>query len=172
MAGGRKAAVACVARQRSALIEQQRTAWDDISALRDDAYRLLRGKEPQVIKGLVTDDVNERLSRAAKLLTMVDKDANSLMRAQEGQRRAYGFDYKQQEAETKEDAETRERRRELVMSISESIDKLKRQQATCRCQQEGCQEPIETVSQSALESGQGAFRSDGIKEDGGPGLFV
>jgi hypothetical protein len=125
--------------------------------VRQDAYRILRGEEPQIIKDLATGDVDERLSRAARLLTMVDKDANSLMRAQEGQRRAYGFDYKQQEAETKEDEASRKRREETVDSLLELADDLTRRQAYCRCQPEGGQEPVDTVSQSAPEISQDPF---------------
>jgi hypothetical protein len=102
-------------------------------------------------------DVDERVSRAAKLLTMVDKDANSLMRAQEGQRRAYGFDYKQQEAETKDDEAARERRREMVLSLLKLADDFTRRKAYCRCEPEGGQGPVDTVSQSAPESGQDPF---------------
>jgi hypothetical protein len=150
-------AVASAAHRRSVLIERHRAAWDEISAVRQDAYRLLRGEEPQIIKDLATGDVDERLSRAARLLTMVDKDTNSLMRAQEGQRRAYGFDYKQQEAETKEDEAALEQRAEMVDSILELADDFTRRKAYCRCQPEGGQEPVDTVSQSAPEISQDPF---------------
>ncbi len=149
-------AVASAAHRRSVLIERHRAAWDEISAVRQDAYRVLRGEEPQTIKDLAMGDVDERVSRAARLLTMVDKDANSLMRAQEGQRRAYGFDYKQQEAETKDDEAARERRRELVLSLLKLADDFTRRQAYCRCQPEGGQGPVDTVSQSGPEGGQDA----------------
>jgi len=151
--GAGNAAAAAAADRRRLLIEQQRAAWDDVCAVREDAYRLLKGEEPRTIKGLATDDASERLSRAATLLTMADKDANSLMRAQEGQRRAYGVDYKQ-EVVTKEDAEARERRLEKfrrIYAVIQDYGRLKRQLADCQCQQEGSKGPNDSVSPSAPE---------------------
>lgn len=119
------AAVASAAGRRRLLIERQRADWDDISAIREDAYRVLRGEEPRIIKGIATNDGMERVSIAATLLAMVDKDATSLMRAQEGQRRAFGFDYRQ-EAETKENVEAREQRIEKVRRLHEIMEDLAR----------------------------------------------
>lgn len=125
----RRAAVASVADQRSLLIDQQAAAWDDLYRVREDAYRLLRGEKPQIVKDVETDDVKERFRIAERLLTMVDKDANSLMRAQEGQRRAYGVDYKkQQETQVRSEADNR-RRWELTQSIFNMVDHAKRLQA-------------------------------------------
>lgn len=149
------AAVISAADRRRLLIERQRAVWDDISAVREDAYRLLRGEEPRIIKGLATGDVDERLSRAAKLLTMADKDANSLRRAQEAQRQAYGIDPKL-EAESKEKAEAFERRVEWARSVLKKMEdwaRSKGQQVVCRCQQEGCKGLIDPVSQTAPGSG-------------------
>jgi hypothetical protein len=128
--GARTTAAISAADRRRLLIEQQRAAWDDLCSMREDAHRLLRGEEPRIIKDLATDDVTERLSRAAMLLSMADKDANSLIRAQEGQRRAYGFDYKQQEAETKEEAEARERRIQMAKEFVERVRMWARSKGT------------------------------------------
>ncbi|MCB5173581.1 hypothetical protein [Microvirga lenta] len=110
------------------LIEQQRLAWIHISAVRENAYRFLRGEEPRTIRGLATDGSQGRVSVTRKLLTMAERDANALMRAQEGQRRAYGFVYKQ-EASTKEEAKAREERRKMVMSLLAGLVRFKRLQA-------------------------------------------
>jgi hypothetical protein len=124
----RRAAVASVADQRSLLIDRQRAAWDDLYGVREDAYRLLRGEKPKMVKDVGTDDMKECLRMAEKLLTMVEKDANSLMRAQEGQRRAYGVNYKKQQETPAADEAAIRRRHELAQSIINMVEQAKRLQ--------------------------------------------
>jgi hypothetical protein len=49
----------------------------------EDGWRV-----PTLVKGIEVDDGEDRLSLAVALITMFEKDARSLMFAQEGQRRA------------------------------------------------------------------------------------
>jgi hypothetical protein len=110
---------------RAFLIEQQRAAWEELCAFREDAYRILRGQKPKLLKGIDVVDVADRLSLAAAVIRMVEKEARSLMIAQEGERRAYGYDYKQQQASQAEDEATARQRAELIRSILNTIDGLK-----------------------------------------------
>ena len=54
----------------------------------------------------------DRLALTAALITMFEKATKSLMTAQEVERRAYGYDYKQQQAPQAEDEATARRRAE------------------------------------------------------------
>jgi hypothetical protein len=108
------------------LIEQQRAAWEELCALREDTYRILRGQKPKLLKGFDVVDVADRLSLAAAVIRMVEKEARSLMIAQEGERRAYGYDYKQQQASQAEDEATARQRAELIGSFLNTVDALNR----------------------------------------------
>jgi hypothetical protein len=119
----RTSQVASLADQRKRLIDQQGAAWEPNKCLREDAYRLVRGETPQFIKGVLPDDMTARLSIAAQVFAMADKDANSLMRAQEGQRRAYGIDYKQQQENQAADEAKIRRQIELAQSVLAYLDK-------------------------------------------------
>jgi molecular chaperone GrpE (heat shock protein) len=57
---------------------------------------------------------------------MCEKDARSLVTAQEGQKRAEGIDYKQQQGLQAEDEAKARRRAELISSILNTIDELTR----------------------------------------------
>jgi hypothetical protein len=119
-------AVAERADARTLLLKRHRAAWDDIHALGSEAMRILRREEPQILKGLVITDAEERLCGAERLLTLFSQDAGAPMLAQEGERRADGLDYKQlQEAQTEDEA-TASRRQELIASILSSTETMKR----------------------------------------------
>jgi hypothetical protein len=114
-----------VADSHRMLFDRHRAAWASVDELGDEAFRILQGEEPQVVKGLQLDSAEERIDFAAKVTTLHQKRAKALMIAQEGERRAYGLDYKQQqEAQTEDEVETR-RRRELTESIVELVSTLR-----------------------------------------------
>ena len=57
---------------------------------------------------------------------LYEKRARALMIAQEGERRAYGLDYKQQQATQVVDDVQARRRQELMGSVVDLVSKLKR----------------------------------------------
>lgn len=131
-----------IARDRVQLIEDHQTAWDDIYQLREDAKRLLRGEPTRVLvqpKNIYAEDgttileraelltLTKRVSLAAKLIAIFEADARAMMTAQEGERRAYGFDYKTQLEDTSIDQNALRRRRELAGNVIELVKQLKGQ---------------------------------------------
>lgn len=58
------------------------------------------------------------------------------MTAQEGERRAYGVCYKQQQEAGPEDEAALQRRRELARSVIDTIKHLKEQESRCTCTEE------------------------------------
>jgi hypothetical protein len=103
--------------QRAVLSEQHRAAWAQLYDLRDEAHRVLKGDKTKLLPDTVPDAAQVRMSLAEKLIAMFDKGTRALTIAQEGERRAYGFDYKQQQEASVGDEATARRRRELTGSI-------------------------------------------------------
>ncbi|MEZ0167553.1 hypothetical protein [Microvirga sp. TS319] len=84
------------------------------------------------------EGLENRVTMAAQLITMFKKCVRGLMMAQEGERRAYGVDYRQQTKEaTRDEAEVR-RRRELAGSILKMVDEMRRMT-------DACSQAVETV---------------------------
>jgi hypothetical protein len=109
---------------RDGLLERRRGEWEALYELRADAYRIVRGDTLRILQGIETSSVLERIDIAKDVLTLVEKDAKAMMMAQEGERRTYGLDYKQQQtAQVEDEAETR-RKRELVTSVVSLIGEL------------------------------------------------
>lgn len=80
--------------------------------------------------------MTQRLSLSAKVHALFERDARALMTAQEGERRAYGICYKQQqEAGPKDEAEV-QRKRELTRSIIDIARRVKEQANRCTCTKE------------------------------------
>jgi hypothetical protein len=132
-ASSQEAAVAPVSDPRAALNQRHRDAWSVVHGLREEAFRILHGETPTFLKGIETGDVKERVWFAAKLIAMYEKGASALTTAQEGERRAYGIDYKQlQETTAKDDAGTQERR-ETARKVIATIDGMARRLENCRC---------------------------------------
>ncbi|KLK90067.1 hypothetical protein AA309_28005 [Microvirga vignae] len=113
---------------RGSLMQRHRDAWPQVWALRGDAYRILKGEEPVLLAGLKEDGakVEDRVSLAESLIAMFDRDAKALSMAQEGERRAYGIDYKQQQVTAAQDEASVRRRRELGASILSMVRDLRR----------------------------------------------
>jgi hypothetical protein len=125
---------------RDELSERRRGEWEVLYELRADAYRILRGDPPRILQDLETSSVLERIDIAKDVITLVEKDAKALMTAQEGERRAHGLDYKQQqEAQVEDEAQAR-RRRELVTSAVGLIGELARRTEPLPAEDD-CEEP-------------------------------
>jgi hypothetical protein len=108
------------------LLDRHRAAWMSVHDLGDEVFRILRGEEPQIFKRLHLDSAEERMDFAAKVNTLYEKRAKALMITQEGERRAYGLDYKQQQEAQQEDEAQARRRRELTASVVDLISRLAR----------------------------------------------
>jgi hypothetical protein len=67
-------------------------------------------------------NATERLKYAGRLFSVYNTAANALMVAQEGERRAYGFDYRDQRKATYTDAQDQTRRAELMTEIAGLIE--------------------------------------------------
>jgi hypothetical protein len=111
---------------RNGLFERRRGEWEGFYELRADAYRILRGETPRSLEAVEPSSVLERIDLAKDLLALAEKDAKALMMAQEGERRAHGLDYKQQQAAQEVDEAQARRRRELTASIVDLISQLRR----------------------------------------------
>jgi hypothetical protein len=119
------AVVAAVHEPRDLLMERHRSAWANVNSLRGEAYRIPRGEEPEILKGVVIDSLTGRISVAKKLFLLAGKEARALAAVQESQRRVYGLDYKRlQEAQRQDDAEAHERQ-ELIKSLLTSFESMK-----------------------------------------------
>lgn len=138
-----QAAIEQLSDERSQVLHKHRMEWKGIYKLREDAFRLLKGDDPKMLAKPIVEDVKDetgkvivkgegpltltkRVNIAAKLIAMFEADARAIMTAQEGERRAHGFDYKVQQEGGKQDEDGMRRRRELAGSIIEMADKLKR----------------------------------------------
>jgi hypothetical protein len=108
---------ASVSDQRSAVVERQRMAWVEVYGLRDDAHRILKGQRPKFIRDVAVEDAQERLSLAAKVMAMFEKEVRALTVAQEGERLAYGLSSKPYEEMDAADKAKADRRHELIGSI-------------------------------------------------------
>lgn len=141
----RDATVDRIAGDRASLIMAHQSAWDGIYELRQDAFRMLRGEPTRLVAKPLEHDVQDeagriierkavmtltkRINLAHKLMAIFETDARAMMTAQEGERRAWGFDYKtQQEGNTVNEAELR-RRNELIDSLRTMGGKLAELQA-------------------------------------------
>ena len=82
---------------RDRLFERRRGEWEVFYELRADVYRILRGETPRILEAVEMSNILERMDIAKDLLALAEKDAKALMMAQEGERRAHGLDYKQQQ---------------------------------------------------------------------------
>jgi hypothetical protein len=103
--------------QRALLSERHQAAWAEVYALRNDAYRILKGERTTLLRDVGADPMQARVSAAEKLIAMFDKSVRALALAQEGERRAHGFDYRQQQEVRAEDEAAVRRRRELAAAI-------------------------------------------------------
>jgi hypothetical protein len=129
-------ATASASDQRAALLARHKAAWAAAYGLRDEAFRLVRGEAPALINDLEISTAEQRLTLSAQVHAMFRRDASALMVAQEGERRAYGVCYKQQQEAGPEDEAAARRRRELAASILDTVKALRQQADRCSCTKE------------------------------------
>jgi hypothetical protein len=127
-------AVAGAADLRVGIIRRHRSAWDELRELERMAFQAALepdwvppGDEPGH-----SLPFSKRLDYATSLAKLYKQHAEQLMTAQEGERRANGFDYKLQQAETKppEDPEIGAKRVQNLKDLIAGIHDLARQKAT------------------------------------------
>ncbi len=128
------AAVEGAADLRVGIIQRHRSAWDELHELERMAFQAALdpdwvppGDEPgQPLP------FSKRLDYATSLARLFKQHAEQLMTAQEGERRANGFDYKIQQAETKppEDPEIAAQRQQSLKELIAGIHDLARQKVT------------------------------------------
>ena len=111
-----EAAIEQASDERAILILKHRQQWAVIDRFRAESIR-------RALMSLETEKSDEvmLLRRDADwLLGYYKRQAESILDAQEGQRRAYGFDYRQQQEESEEDEAISERRRAILRSLEVS----------------------------------------------------
>jgi predicted DNA-binding protein YlxM (UPF0122 family) len=131
-----------VADARVQMIQKHQRAWDKLYKVRDDAHRILEGQRPrtiahrrvseggaeEIVRDLEFKDMKDRVGFARKLIEIFEADGRALSAAQEGERRANGFDYKAQQAtDTKDEGAERERKR-LMASLVQTANAIKAMQ--------------------------------------------
>jgi hypothetical protein len=124
---------------RNGLFERRRGEWEGFYELRADAYRILRGETPWRLEAVEKSSVLERIDLAKDLFALAEKDAKALMMAQEGERRAHGLDYKQQQEAQVVDEATARRRNELISSLLSSIEPIKRRASAADAREDAAQ---------------------------------
>ena len=119
-----------VADQRAILIRRHQAEWKQVTRLRGDVYAVLSGQQTKLItmdyETATALEMKDRIHLAGKLIAMYEADARALSTAQEGERRANGFDYKEQKQADVNDETTEPERKRLLASVVESLAALKR----------------------------------------------
>lgn len=110
----------------AALRRRHKAAWKDVYWLREEAHRILTGEASTFVGNVAFHGLEDRLSLAAQLIAIFKRDAKALMMAQDGERRAYGVDYRQQQREEAGDEAAARGRRELTDSILKWVDDTRR----------------------------------------------
>jgi hypothetical protein len=129
-----------IARDRADLILEHQDKWLDLDEIYADAMRLLRGEDTKVLvkpKAIYADDgitvvekaevltLTKRVNLAAKLIALYEGASRGLMTKQEGERRAFGFDYKTQLEDKGVDEVALRRKRELASNVIAVVNELK-----------------------------------------------
>ena len=107
---------------RVALVKGHQREWKEIEAIRKLALKAF--KDP-AFKPEDADDkwnATERLKYAGRLFSVYNTASNALMVAQEGERRAHGFDYRDQRKAANAEAQDQTRRAELMTEIAGLIE--------------------------------------------------
>ena len=108
--------------ERAHLIRFHQREWKDIEKIRKLAIKAFTDDEFKPSDADEDWSAKERLAYASKLFNMYNTAANALMVAQEGQRRSYGFDYRDQRKAANAEAQDQTRRAELMTEIAGLID--------------------------------------------------
>jgi hypothetical protein len=107
------------------LVKEHQAEWNEIERLRVDA---LRCYQDETFRPEDAPDTwggsKDRLTYAAKLFGMYNVAANALRVAQEGERRAHGFDYRDQKKAAKEEGKDYARQADALREMMEAIEVL------------------------------------------------
>ncbi len=118
---------------RAGIIQRHRTAWNEVRELGRMAFQA--ALEPDwVPPGDETGHplpFGRRIEYATNLSRLFRQHAQDLMAAQEGERRAHGFDYKLQRSETKppEDPQLAIEKQKTLQRILDNMNSIARQKA-------------------------------------------
>jgi DNA invertase Pin-like site-specific DNA recombinase len=146
------------------LVKEHQAEWNEIERLRVDA---LRCYQDETFRPEDAPDTwggsKDRLTYAGKLFSMYNTAANALMVAQEGERRAHGFDYRDQKKAAKEEGKDYARQADALRSMMTSVYALARMKDAI----DGEWHEPESEDQAASE---GAHETDGAgaSEDHSP----
>jgi hypothetical protein len=108
--------------ERAHLIRFHQREWRDIEKIRKLAVKAFTDDTFKPKDASETWDSDDRLKYANRLFSMYNTAANALMVAQEGQRRSYGFDYRDQRKAASAEAQDQTRRAELMTEIAGLIE--------------------------------------------------
>jgi hypothetical protein len=108
--------------ERSNLIRFHQREWADVEKIRKLAVEVFTNDKFKPEDASEDWDSDDRLKYAHKLFTMYNTAANALMVAQEGQRRSYGFDYRDQRKAASAEGQDQTRRAELMTEIAALIE--------------------------------------------------
>jgi hypothetical protein len=117
----RDAAVDKLSDERVALVRKHREQWIGIDPIRLTAIAIYEGR-PNDIMGEDSegwDDPLKRLATANRVMGFFEKQVNGLTLAQEGERRAHGFDYKVLQGDKGNDPESQRLRKERIDGLLE-----------------------------------------------------
>jgi hypothetical protein len=106
------------------LIHGHQKEWKEIERIRRDA--LLAYKDDKFKPEDAPDSWNsrDRLAHAGRLFSMYNTASNALMVAQEGERRAYGFDYREQKKQSQAEGRDHARQAELMDELMAALETL------------------------------------------------
>jgi transposase-like protein len=127
-AGGRSADE----RERLALIRRHQRAWREVEGIREVAVKIVLD-ESFVPPGLTPPEDGgglawhkARLAYAKTLIGLYDVTVRATTGAQEGERRAHGFDYLKLKVEQVEDKQTTEARQKLLDELHDAMEAIVR----------------------------------------------
>jgi hypothetical protein len=103
-------------------------------------------------------NATERLKYAGRLFAVYNTAANALMVAQEGERRAHGFDYRDQRKAANAEAQDQTRRAELMTEIAGLIEIITSKD-----------EPVTIEGEFHEHEDEGQDQQDAALGDGGAG---
>jgi hypothetical protein len=113
-----------------ALIAGHQREWTDIEDIRIEALKAFKDPEFRPADASETWTAKDRLNHAQKLFAMYNTASNALMVAQEGERRAHGFDYRDQKKAAKEEIKDYAKQADALRKMMASVHALARMNKT------------------------------------------
>jgi transposase-like protein len=106
------------------LIDLHRREWTDIEDIRKQAVVAFKDDKFRPADASEKWSAKDRLQYAAKLFSMYNTASNALMVSQEGQRRSYGFDYREQMKQAKADGADKANQAALMDRLMASLETI------------------------------------------------